>query len=119
MIARFSLVALGLMLAIAACNTGGTTNPPPPVSGTGCNISISGFSYSNADCKIKVGDKVTLPAQASHPLLGAGEAGNPVSATDAVTANTEFTFSKAGTYVYFCKNHGSPTGGMKGTITVE
>ncbi len=34
-------------------------------------------------------------------------------------ANFAHTFSTPGTYTYYCKIHGTPTSGMRGTIVVQ
>jgi plastocyanin len=41
--------------------------------------------------------------------------GNPVSAPSTFS----HTFSSPGTYLYFCVIHGSPSGGMRGTVVVR
>ena len=120
MIARIALVGVGLALVVAACNTGGTTNPPNgTLEACPANITIGpGFVYSKPACKIPVGGKVTIQAEGGHPLVGVAATGNPIPTT-ATTTSTQFTFTTAGKFEYFCQIHGSATGGMKGSITVE
>jgi plastocyanin len=103
---------LGLSLILAACNTptidtGNTFTPP----------AINGFTYVPANVTVKVGTEVTLPAETGHPLKGVtSEADNPIPATS--TAPVKVTFNKVGTFTFHCQFHGSPTIGMKGTVTV-
>jgi plastocyanin len=110
-------VILGLSLILAACNTGtttpidtGTTFIPPAING-------ANFTYVPANVTIKVGTEITLPAESGHPLKGVtSEVDNPIPATS--TAPVKVTFNKVGVFTFHCQFHGSPTGGMKGTITV-
>jgi plastocyanin len=106
-------VILGLSLILASCNPG----PGPIVDPVPNNIAISGFTYVPANVTIKVGTEITLPAETGHPLKGVTtEADNPIPATS--TAPVKVTFNKVGTFTFHCQFHGTPTGGMKGTVTV-
>ncbi|HSH55515.1 MAG TPA: cupredoxin family copper-binding protein [Candidatus Limnocylindrales bacterium] len=82
------------------------------------DVEIKGYAFTPAAIKVKVGDTVTWtnqdsvehnviatkadPAAPNGPLIGKGE-------------TYSFTFTKAGTYEYYC----SPHPHMKGTIVVE
>ena len=117
---------VGLSLILSACGGATTTpdpvkpdpvKPDPPAAITSTTISINGFTYAPADITIKVGSDVTLPAEGIHPLKGVtSEADSPIPATS--TTPVKVTFSKVGKFTYFCQNHGSSAGGMKGTVTV-
>jgi plastocyanin len=109
-------VILGLSLVLAACNNG-TTTPDPGNTFTPPAINGANFTYVPADVTIKVGTEITLPAETGHPLKGVtSEADNPIPATS--TAPVKVTFNKVGKFTFHCQFHGTPTGGMKGTVTV-
>jgi plastocyanin len=105
-------VILGLSLILAACNT-----PPIDTGNTFTPPAISGFTYVPADVTVKVGTEITLPAEAIHPLKGnTAETDNPIPARS--VAAVKVKFDKVGKFTFFCENHGTATGGMKGTVTV-
>jgi plastocyanin len=107
---------LGLSLVLAACNNATTPDPgntfiPPAING-------ANFTYVPSDVTIKVGTEITLPAESGHPLKGViTEADNPIPATS--TTPVKVKFNKVGKFTFYCQFHGTPTGGMKGTVTVE
>jgi plastocyanin len=109
---------LGLSLILAACNNATTT---PPVD-TGAKVTPPAINDANktyvpADITIKVGTEITLPAESGHPLKGVtSEADNPIP--ESSTVPVKVPFNKVGKFTFFCQFHGSPGGGMKGTITV-
>lgn len=93
-------------------NSAAPTNSAPAAQNS---IQISSFSFSPASLTVKVGDTVTWTNQDSvgHSataddksfdtgILGQGKSGT-------------ITFSKAGTYTYYCSVHTS----MSGTIVVQ
>ena len=105
---------LGLSI-LAACNNGAT--PPVDTGGGFTPPAISGFTYVPANIEIKVGTEITLPAEASHPLKGnTAEIDNPIPARS--VAPVKVKFDKVGKFTFFCENHGTSTGGMKGTVNV-
>jgi plastocyanin len=77
--------------------------------------------FEPANVTIPVGTTVTWNwVGGIHNVMPTGNpaftgSGNPVSAPHTFSQ----TFSSPGTYVYFCVVHGSPTGGMRGTIVVQ
>jgi len=83
------------------------------------------FGYSPQCLKVKAGTKVTYNGNFTvHPLspgtdpsdLTAGSADNPITETHTgMTAS--FTFSKAGTYPFFCEMHYAA--GMIGAVLVQ
>lgn len=87
--------------------------PLAGAQGIAATVGIDGFSYTPAAVTIQPGQTVAIAATAFHPL--------------AVDANTgigcevdcNVTFLSAGSYGYFCVNHGGPGGvGMAGTVTL-
>jgi plastocyanin len=108
---------LGLSLVLAACNNGTTTPIDTGKTFTPPAINGANFTYVPADVTIKVGTEITLPAEVGHPLKGVtSEVDNPIPATS--TAPVKVTFNKVGKFTFHCQFHGSPSGGMRGTVTV-
>jgi plastocyanin len=77
--------------------------------------------FEPANVTIAVGTTVTWTwVGGIHNVMPTGNpaftgSGSPVSAPHTFSQ----TFSSPGTYVYFCVVHGSPSGGMRGTIVVQ
>ncbi len=78
-----------------------------------------GTVYSPAALAIKVGDSVTWEGDlGAHPLISGAACGEPDGNFAASSGSTfSFTFTKAGTYPYYCNVHCSL--GMKGVVTVQ
>jgi plastocyanin len=95
-----------------------TASPMPTVT---FGTAGPGNAYSPACIKIKTGQSVTWNGNfAGHPLQG-GSAGtpdpqSPIGLTNSGTMKT-VTFSKSGTYPYYCTIHYSV--GMVGTVFVQ
>jgi len=105
-----------LFTATAAAPGGGG---PPPV---GIQLrSDGGNRFEPANVTIAVGTTVTWTwVGGFHNVTPTGSptftgSGSPVSAPHTFSQR----FSSPGTYVYFCVVHGSPSGGMRGTIVVQ
>jgi plastocyanin len=83
--------------------------------------SDGGNRFEPANVTIPVGTTVTWTwVSGFHNVTPTGAptftgSGSPVSAPQTFSQ----TFSSPGTYVYFCVVHGSPSGGMRGTIVVQ
>jgi plastocyanin len=104
-----------LFAATAATSGGG----PSPV---GIQLRSDGSNrFEPANVTIPVGTTVTWTwVGGFHSVTPTGGptftgSGDPVSAPHTFSQ----TFSSPGTYVYFCVVHGSPSGGMRGTIVVQ
>jgi plastocyanin len=76
-------------------------------------ITISGLTYVQNSCKVKVGASVTISASTSHPLSGTG-AGKTITSAK---SDQTIAFTQAGKFDYLCDAHVNQ--GMKGSITVE
>jgi len=96
-----------------------TTTPTTPATAGGSNqIAIKNFAFSPATLTIKTGTTVTWMNQDGAPHQVASDPGTPVAFTSESLANGasyQFTFTKPGTYIYYCTIHPS----MKGTIIVQ
>jgi plastocyanin len=110
------------------------TGPPPPCAATfaSCDaledhtaddavtLAFSGFAYTPKCIRVHAGTVVTIPGSSLHPLRSATcSPPGPIPSTPTPT-NGDYTFTTAGTYGYYCNNHGTNAGGgMAGLIVVE
>jgi plastocyanin len=116
-----------LIVLLCVC---GLAAPPARAANVTVNVGGAGFSYSPATVTIQAGDSVTWVNQGGlHNVTaddgsfhcaqgcdGAGGNGNPSSALWTATR----TFPQAGTFRYYCEQHGGPQGaGMSGTVVVQ
>ncbi len=96
-----------------------TVSAPPAEPNT---VTASGVLFTPDKLTVKVGDKVTWKNNDGFHTVtgGTGGAADPASPMNGqlTTAGQtyEATFTKAGTYPYYCQPHESL--GMKGTVTV-
>ena len=101
---------------------GGDTNVPQGCVGVTNKVTISGnaTAFSPSTITVAVGQPVCWTwntGAISHNIKaddGSFTTGQPAS-----TATFQRTFTTAGTYGYHCQVHGSPTGGMRGTVIVQ
>jgi plastocyanin len=103
------------------------TPPPPPPPPPSATVQVLGPSGGNRF------DPISVTIQAGQTVLWVWpngseahnvepDAGQPASSGPLVDGPNEysFTFTTAGTYAYFCANHGGPGGfGMSGTVIVQ
>ncbi|MEV5085087.1 cupredoxin family copper-binding protein [Streptomyces sp. NPDC056159] len=103
-----------------ASGTGGTVTPPPitpstsPTSGqpsaaTAANaVTIKNFAFSPAKLTVKAGTKVTWTNtdQDTHTVTSKKGSGGPLKSGGLTTnATYSYTFTKPGTYAYYCTIH--------------
>lgn len=82
-------------------------------------IGIVGFEYSPKCIRVNVGQMVSVPAEAVHPINGACGPGDMNPIMDGATMPQTVTFDTPGVYGINCMNHGAPDGtGMAGAIEV-
>lgn len=127
---RLATVTLAIVL-LDACGggdggdlTGGGAPPIPPAPVRTNTIRLftsGGARFEPATVEVPVGTTVTFVWQ--DGVHDVSSTGNPSfeSSGDPVAAPKSFpvTFTTAGTYTFFCSVHGTPTGGMRGTVTVR
>jgi plastocyanin len=89
---------------------------------TTASVSVVNFSFNPASLTISAGTTVVWtwgPGAIQHNVVPVGtqptKSGDPANAPHTY----QFKFDTPGTYTYFCQVHGSPSGGMRGTITVQ
>ena len=145
MIARFT--SLALIAVLASCSSSSSdpgpgaqdtgTSPPADTGGgttdtgggdtapAGNTVTVggTGFVFSPATLKVKVGDTVTWQWAAGGHSVTSGDSAacTPDAVFDSKVQAAGFTFTqtftKAGTVNYFCAPHCAA--GMKGSIVVE
>jgi plastocyanin len=98
--------------------TATAVEPAPP----GSDITVVNDQFQPASLTVSAGTTVTWtwgPGAVQHnvnPVASEpARSGDPVNAP----ASYQFTFNTPGTYQYYCQVHGSPTFGMRGTVTVQ
>jgi plastocyanin len=77
-------------------------------------VSISNFTFKPGDLRVKVGTKITFKNDDDIPHRVAATDGSFYSKALDTKDVASFTFSKAGTFAYFCTLHPR----MQGKITV-
>lgn len=78
------------------------------------SIGISGFTYVPADVSIDLGETVSIEASGFHPLR------LDDSADIACNVDCQITYLSAGSFGFYCENHGAPNGiNMAGSVTVQ
>jgi plastocyanin len=106
--------AQGSPVSFSATATG--DGPAPRV------ISVQNNLFSPAATTVTVGTTVEWrwsQGAVGHTVTSAPPPGfTDEPALRSAPFSHTFTFNQPGTYVYFCSAHGTPTGGMRGTITV-
>jgi plastocyanin len=94
---------------------------PPPGALEIRLLSSGGNRFEPANVTITAGTTVTWTwVSGFHDVTATGNPGFPGSGAP-VSPPKSFsqTFTTPGTYLYFCSVHGSPAGGMRGTIEVR
>jgi plastocyanin len=111
-----ALVLLGLA---AGCGDGSTDpGDGEPVATTA--VSVRDNFFQPPDIVVAAGSTVTWTWQGSQVHNVTWVAVSLPDSPDQVTGTFEATMpSAAGTHVYYCTFHGTPTAGMRGTVRVE
>ncbi len=109
-----------ILLMLAACSPGTTSNPgAAPNTGGNQSIELMNTSFNPQQVTVKVGTTVvwTNKDSMAHTVTADDKSFDSGNLNPGQTF--KFTFTKAGTYRYYCRYHGGPNGiGMSGTITV-
>ena len=101
---------------------GGDHDAPEGCVGVTNKVTINGgaTAFSPSTITVAVGQPVCWTwntGSTSHTIKS--DDGSFTSGQPASTATFQRTFTTAGTFGYYCQVHGSPTGGMRGTIVVQ
>lgn len=129
-------LGLGILLAVSAWGQhhsmtgndyddgpgGGDPNTSPGCPGVEAKITIrgSGLSFSPAVVTVDPGQPVcwTWSGTTAEHTIKADD-GSFTSGPPATQNTFQRTFNTPGTFGYYCQVHGSPTGGMRGTVIVR
>ena len=105
--------------ALVACAVAATALAAPPAGAANASVSVVDYSFQPASVTINVGESVTWTHQgtATHTVTADNSSFDSGNLTTGKTFKQ--TFSQPGTYGYYCKYHGSTTGGMRGTVVVQ
>jgi plastocyanin/predicted lipoprotein with Yx(FWY)xxD motif len=108
--------------------------PPPPAAqapaaqapaapaAAAQNVSINDNAFDPKTITVNVGDTVTwtIAGQNEHTVTADNGSFNSDDLKAGEKTSFTFTFTKAGTFAYYCKYHGGPGGqGMSGTVVVQ
>jgi plastocyanin len=89
-----------LFVALLAASSGGASASPNDAI-----VSISNFTFKPSDLHVKVGSKVTFKNDDDIPHRVAATDGSFYSKALDTDDKASFTFSKVGTFPYFCTLH--------------
>jgi plastocyanin len=89
------------------------------VAGQSAAIKLANFKFTPAQLTVKVGTTVVWTSEDNVPHTVTADDGSFDSGNLKKGDSFSFTFTKAGTFPYYCAYHGTAGGGgMSGTITV-
>ena len=109
------LAAARLTLGLIAVTFAGLLLPPSPAGAATLSVAVEDFDFSPASRTINVGDEVRWTFSGSSHSVTSHDGAFDSGIKDA-GGSFEFTFTKPGTYAYFCIVHPSL---MTGTIVVR
>jgi len=124
-IVRLGLLAAGLLTAAACGSKGGPSGPPnPPPTAVTINLVGTGVpAFNPAEDTLAVGGTVTWQWDAStHDVTSTGDPSFISIASHTGAQAPQTIFPNAGTYRFFCSNHGTSTTtgcGMCGKLVVK
>lgn len=106
------LTVVALATALAACSD--SAGP-----GAQSDITVQDNSFSPSAVTVDAGSTVTWEWTGSSPhnVTWVGP-GAPAASATQTTGTYDRMFDAAGTYDYYCTIHGTPTSGMRGSVTV-
>jgi plastocyanin len=98
---------------------GGDENPPAGCNGVQAKIIITGTSFSPSTVTVDPGQPVcwTWSQSIEHNVHADDDSFTSGALANQGTFQTSFT--TPGTHGYYCQIHGSPSGGMRGTVIVR
>jgi plastocyanin len=107
--------ALALLLAglvLAGCSDE-TTQP------SGNTVGVNDNSFSPSTLTVTAGTTVTWDWNGGNSHNVTWVDGTPAASATQATGTYTRTFATAGAYDFYCTLHGTPTTGMRGSITVN
>jgi len=115
-------MAAGVALLAAGVLAGASLMAGPGVAHA-ANAAVAATGTNTFDPRsvtILTGDSVTWTTTGGvrHTVTSSSPNWTKDDSIPLVSRSTSFTFDKAGIYSYYCKTHGTPTTGMRGSVTV-
>lgn len=111
------------ILLVTACGSSGTEPSAEP--GLTATVTVANDVFQPSAPGVKAGGTVTFvwaSGAQNHNVTPVGSGSLPASEGLPGTRNAPYsfgaTFTAVGTYPFFCSAHGSPTSGMRGSVTV-
>jgi plastocyanin len=104
----------------AACSSDDSSGPQL-CQPTGALVCMTASSFNPANLTVAAGATVMWIDGSGIQHTVTSVSGSAEAFDQTVSGGSSFSrqFSTAGTFDYYCKIHGSPTSGMRGTITVN
>ncbi len=128
----FGLLSLPVVaLFLAACGgsdstgpNGGQPPPPPPPGGNGpvqtTSVQVLDSNFNPAAIQVQPGATVTWTWGGSEQHNVTWASGNLSNSPTQTGGTHQVTMpTQTGEYVYYCTLHGTPSGGMRGTVRVQ
>jgi plastocyanin len=116
------VLALILSVGIVGCSSsGGSYGTGPGPGGRTLTPHMASSAFSPGVDTVAAGSTVTWTNNDAygHTVTSAPASSEVFDTPVAGGASFSHTFSTAGTFSYYCKIHGTPTSGMRGTIVVQ
>jgi plastocyanin len=83
------------------------------------DVSVTDNAFSPSTVTVTSGATVTWTWNGSNQHNVTWVSGTPAASATQSSGSYQRTFDTPGTYAYYCTIHGSPTGGMRGTVVVQ
>ncbi len=126
---RYQAILAALAFAAAACSSSSPSYGTGPGTTTGGGVAVGHTTslsmylsaFSPSPDTVAAGSTVTWSNNdgITHTVTSAS-GGDVFDAGNVAGGSTyQHTYNTAGTYTYYCKIHGTPTSGMRGTIVVR
>jgi plastocyanin len=82
-------------------------------------VSVQDNVFNPANATLNAGGTVTWTWTGSNPHDVTWVAGGFTNSSTQTSGTHDVTFPSTGTFSYYCTVHGTPTTGMRGTVTVQ
>lgn len=107
-------------LACAAAAAVLTSVGTPAAAADAAVSATSGNTFEPPRVAVNVGDTVTWTSTGglNHTVTSSSPNWTKDDGLPVPGRSTAYTFEAPGTYTYFCKTHGSPSAGMRGSVSV-
>jgi plastocyanin len=102
-----------MVLALGACSD--DANGPTDEA----TVSVSDNTFGPASLDVSTGTTVTWEWEGAAAHNVTWVSGSPAPSATQTTGTYERTFAAAGAFEYYCTIHGTPTTGMRGSVTVQ